>query len=183
LRIAFIMLFVLLSLDFAQAQMATTSVSVRQVGTDAIGPLLKQAVQAELNKSGIPDANQASSGFRHFIELVTLGGGTENSESSFVSVVITSMTPNGWSTPDLWYHKVVLVNATMYRTSLRVWSRTCGQVGATRSRVRQAHAQRKSRGRENRSALTTGQSSVPDDGRICRDSGKPKHWPHACRSR
>jgi len=109
LRIAFIMLFVLLSLDFAQAQMATTSVSVRQVGTDAIGPLLKQAVQAELKKSGISDANQANSGFRHFIELVTLDGGTQNVESSFVSVVISSMTPNGWPTPYTWYHKVILV--------------------------------------------------------------------------
>jgi len=138
LRIAFIMLFVLLSLDFAQAQMATTSVSVRQVGTDAIGPLLKQAVQAELNKSGIPDANQASSGFRHFIELVTLGGGTENSESSFVSVVITSMTPNGWSTPDLWYHKVVLVKrndvphiaASMVKD---MWASWCNEIKSSPS--------------------------------------------------
>jgi hypothetical protein len=101
--------FVLSSIVFARAQMAKTSVSVRQVGTDAIGPLLKQAVQAELKKSGIPGANHANSGFRHFIELVTLDSGTQNGESSFVSVVITSMTPNGWPTPDLWYHKVVLV--------------------------------------------------------------------------
>jgi hypothetical protein len=109
LRIVFITLFVLSPIVFARAQMAKTSVSVRQIGTDAIGPLLEQAVQAELKKSGISDANQANSGFRHFIELVTLDGGIQNGESSFVSVVISSLTPNGWPTPDLWYHKVILV--------------------------------------------------------------------------
>lgn len=90
--------------------MAKTSVSVRQIGTDAIGPLIKRALQDELKKSGTPDADQAKSGFRHFIELVTLdAGGTLNGESSFVSVVISSMTPGGWPTPDQWYHKVMLV--------------------------------------------------------------------------
>lgn len=138
MRIAFIMLFVLSPIIFARAQMAKTSVSVRQIGTDAIGSLLKQAVQAELRKSGISDANQANSGFRHFIELVTLDGGTQNGESSFVSVVITSMTPNGWPTPDLWYHKVVLVkrNDVLYIAASMVkdmWASWCNEIKSSLS--------------------------------------------------
>ncbi|HEY2915227.1 MAG TPA: hypothetical protein VGK21_17815 [Candidatus Angelobacter sp.] len=90
--------------------MAKTSVSVQQIGTDTIGPLLKQAVQAELKKSGISDASQVGSGFRHFIELATLDAGcAKDSDSSFVSVVISSMTPFGWPTPYQWYHKVMVV--------------------------------------------------------------------------
>ena len=132
------MLFVLASIVFVQAQMAKTSVSVRQVGTDAIGPLLKQAVQAELKKSGIPDADQANSGFRHFIELVTLDSGTRNGELSFVSVVISSMTPGGWPTPDQWYHKVILVKRNdvpqvATRLIKDMWASWCNEIKSSLS--------------------------------------------------
>jgi hypothetical protein len=97
--------------SIASAQMAKTSVSVRQTGNDTVGPLLKQAVQDEIKKLGYPDAHQANNGFRYFIELITLDTAeTKDGGSSFVSVVISSMTPGGWPTPDQWYHKVILVN-------------------------------------------------------------------------
>jgi hypothetical protein len=126
--------FALSSIFFAQAQMAKTSVSVRQVGTDAVGPLFKQAVQDELKKSGISDAHQANSGFRHFIELVSLDAGvTQNGESSFVSVVISSMTPGGWPAPDQWYHKVILIKRgdvpqVATRLIKDMWASWCNQI-------------------------------------------------------
>jgi hypothetical protein len=139
LRIAHIILFVLSPIVLAQAQMAKTSVSVRQVGADSVGPLLKQAVQGELNKSGLSDADVGKNGFRHLIELVTLNaGGTQNGESSFVSVVISSMTPNGGPTPDLWYHKVILVKRgdvpqVAARLVNDMWASWCNQIKSSLS--------------------------------------------------
>lgn len=93
----------------APAQMARSSAGVRQTGSGAIGPLLKQALQNEFKKSGYLDADQAKEGFKHFVELVTLdAGATRDGESSFVSVVIRSMMP-GDGTANQWYHKVILV--------------------------------------------------------------------------
>lgn len=106
----------LLLVSIASAQMAKTSVSVRQTGNDVVGQLLKQAVQDEIKKSGYP-ADQAKNGFRHFIELISVDAHemkedahkTKDGELSFVSVVISSMTPGGGPIRDQWYHKVILV--------------------------------------------------------------------------
>jgi hypothetical protein len=96
-------------ISIAPTQTLKASVRVRQTGTDAVGPLLKQALQNEFKKSGYSDADQAKT-TSYFIELVTLdAGAARDGKSSFVSVVISSIIPGGWPTPYQWYHKVMLV--------------------------------------------------------------------------
>jgi hypothetical protein len=126
-------------ISIAPAQMAKTSMSVRQTGSDVIGPLLKQALQNEFRKSRYADADQAKDGFRHFVELVSLdAGGTKDGESSFVSVVVSSMTPGGDAIPFQWYHKVILVKRTEIpqiatRLMKDLWASWCNEIKSSLS--------------------------------------------------
>jgi hypothetical protein len=90
-----------------QRRAKSTDIRVNHSGSDAIGSLLRRAMEEKLK--------QRSSGLignvaQDYVELVTLEADPAHpGEASFVSIVVKSMIQGGWPVPDQWYHKVLLV--------------------------------------------------------------------------
>ena len=87
----------------------STDISVNQTGTDAIGPLLRRAMEQKVKQRHAGLVGASASG-KDYVELVTLEADPAHpGEASFVSIVVKSMIPGGWPVADQWYHKVLIV--------------------------------------------------------------------------
>ena len=99
------------------AQQSRTPVSLSRVGQDQVGALFQTALKQELAHSTryIPRHAEGAKGkFEFDIELVTLDisdSEAQEGRRSVVSVVIEDFgLPNSYPVPDMWYHKVIVVD-------------------------------------------------------------------------
>jgi hypothetical protein len=99
------------------AQERKTAVSVTHKGQDQIGSLFVAAFNQELLHSARyePMASEgAKNGLRFYVDITTVDVATDvpkRGQDSAISVVIEEMGfPNSFPVPDMWYHKLVIVD-------------------------------------------------------------------------
>ena len=93
----------------AQHRANSYSISVKQTGSDAIGPLLRRSMEQKLNQRRSRNVS-FKAGTSDYVELVTLEADPSHpGKASFVSIVVSSMIPGDWPVPNEWYHKVLVV--------------------------------------------------------------------------
>jgi hypothetical protein len=92
-----------------------TPVSVGHTGKDQVGMLFVEAFNRELSHSTrYAPMSESDKGLRFFVDFISVDAAdsaAEEGKKSVISVVIEDMgLPNSFPVPDMWYHKVIVVN-------------------------------------------------------------------------
>jgi hypothetical protein len=115
MKLLSVVLLVLLIPLAVAAQQRKTPVAVGHTGKDEVGSLFVDALNREIAQSGhYEPMGKTEKGFRFYVGLITVDAAETTSDQakrSVVSVVIEDMgLPNSFPVPDMWYHKVIVVD-------------------------------------------------------------------------